>query len=150
LYLWDFRSLPTDVQDETIPLILGGGDVMVASETGSGKTGAFCLPMIQCVHERLREPSQSKRKVHRGPFQVRLSEDDKDNLLLIGVDGLSCECPSQKQWTGCRATHGVRYVYFVNHIHLQYMVVEVVNITLNAQYEEVGSREWDGHLNLLL
>ena len=28
--------LPTDVQDEAIPLILGGGDVMVASETGSG------------------------------------------------------------------------------------------------------------------
>ena len=27
--------LPTDVQDETIPLILGGGDVMVASETGT-------------------------------------------------------------------------------------------------------------------
>ena len=26
--------LPTDVQDETIPLILGGGDVMVAAETG--------------------------------------------------------------------------------------------------------------------
>lgn len=30
--------LPTDVQDEAIPLILGGGDVMAAAETGSGKT----------------------------------------------------------------------------------------------------------------
>ena len=28
--------LPTDVQDESVPLILGGGDVMVAAETGSG------------------------------------------------------------------------------------------------------------------
>ena len=29
--------LPTDVQDESLPLILGGGDVMmVAAETGSG------------------------------------------------------------------------------------------------------------------
>ena len=26
--------LPTDVQDEAIPLILGGGDVMAAAETG--------------------------------------------------------------------------------------------------------------------
>jgi len=33
--------LPTDVQDEAIPLILGGGDVMVAAETGSGKTGKY-------------------------------------------------------------------------------------------------------------
>lgn len=29
--------LPTDVQDEAIPLILGGGDVMAAAETGEQK-----------------------------------------------------------------------------------------------------------------
>jgi ATP-dependent RNA helicase DDX1 len=40
-------QLPTDIQDEAIPLILGGGDVMAAAETGSGKTAAFSLPMIQ-------------------------------------------------------------------------------------------------------
>ena len=51
--------LPTDVQDEAIPLILGGGDVMVAAETGSGKTAAFSLPMIQCVHERIRDRMSS-------------------------------------------------------------------------------------------
>jgi ATP-dependent RNA helicase DDX1 len=28
--------LPTDVQAEAIPLILGGGDVLMAAETGSG------------------------------------------------------------------------------------------------------------------
>ena len=38
-------SLPTDIQSESIPLILGGGDVLMAAETGSGKTGAFCLPV---------------------------------------------------------------------------------------------------------
>lgn len=29
--------LPTAIQDEAIPLILGGGDVMASAETGSGK-----------------------------------------------------------------------------------------------------------------
>ena len=41
--------LPTDVQSEAIPLILGGGDVLMAAETGSGKTGAFCLPILQII-----------------------------------------------------------------------------------------------------
>lgn len=45
--------LPTPVQDEAIPLILGGCDVCVAAETGSGKTGAFGLPCLQIVHETL-------------------------------------------------------------------------------------------------
>ena len=47
--------LPTDVQSEACPLILGGGDVLMAAETGSGKTGAFCIPVVQIVLETLRE-----------------------------------------------------------------------------------------------
>lgn len=43
--------LPTDIQAESIPLILGGGDVLMAAETGSGKTAAFSIPVIQIVHE---------------------------------------------------------------------------------------------------
>ena len=44
-----YSRLPTDVQAEAIPLILGGGDVLMAAETGSGKTGAFCLPVLQVL-----------------------------------------------------------------------------------------------------
>ena len=54
-------SLPTDIQAEAIPLILGGGDVLMAAETGSGKTGAFSLPVIQIVHENLVDAKQGKR-----------------------------------------------------------------------------------------
>jgi len=53
-------SLPTDVQAEAIPLILGGGDVLMAAETGSGKTGAFCLPILQITWETLKDLESGK------------------------------------------------------------------------------------------
>lgn len=48
------------MQAEAIPLILGGGDVLMAAETGSGKTGAFCLPIIQIVWETLKDLESGK------------------------------------------------------------------------------------------
>lgn len=38
---------PTDVQLEAIPLILDGKDVLARAETGSGKTAAFALPLLE-------------------------------------------------------------------------------------------------------
>jgi ATP-dependent RNA helicase DeaD len=39
----------TQVQSRAIPYLLAGRDVMVQSRTGSGKTGAFILPMIELL-----------------------------------------------------------------------------------------------------
>lgn len=38
---------PTPIQDQTIPLIVKGSDVVGIAETGTGKTAAFLLPLIQ-------------------------------------------------------------------------------------------------------
>jgi len=38
---------PTDVQQETIPAVLDGKDVLARAETGSGKTAAFVLPLLE-------------------------------------------------------------------------------------------------------
>ncbi len=38
---------PTPIQAEAIPLALEGRDLFGLAETGSGKTAAFCLPMLQ-------------------------------------------------------------------------------------------------------
>src|SRR5688572_14791305 len=42
---------PTPVQRETIPLLLEGRDLLGQAATGTGKTAAFALPMLQRILE---------------------------------------------------------------------------------------------------
>ena len=121
--------LPTPVQDEAIPLILGGGDVMAAAETGSGKTAAFVLPILQVVHESLvnsrmdKSNNSNSNKVNCNKVSasttatieaIKLNVDDRDSLLSIDPSGTVCQCRHQKNWSGVRANVGTTggNVYF--------------------------------------
>ena len=42
---------PTPIQLRAIPVILGGGDLIGSAQTGTGKTAAFALPVLQHLHE---------------------------------------------------------------------------------------------------
>ncbi len=42
-------NTPTEVQKETIPIALSGKDIIVRSKTGSGKTAAFLVPIINSI-----------------------------------------------------------------------------------------------------
>jgi ATP-dependent RNA helicase DDX1 len=106
--------LPTDIQDEAIPLILGGGDVMGAAETGSGKTAAFALPILQSVHERLRgissKAATASQKSGKNEAQVtiKLNVEDKEEGITLSPDGLTCSHTStSNNWVGIRSTHGI-------------------------------------------
>jgi superfamily II DNA/RNA helicase len=46
---------PTPIQDQAIPVILKGGDVIGLASTGTGKTGAFLIPMIDKILKNPRE-----------------------------------------------------------------------------------------------
>ncbi len=40
-------EVPTSVQREAIPVVLSGRDAWISAQTGSGKTGAFLLPLLE-------------------------------------------------------------------------------------------------------
>eukprot|EP00095_Tigriopus_kingsejongensis_P005813 maker-scaffold716_size107355-snap-gene-0.27 protein:Tk05813 transcript:maker-scaffold716_size107355-snap-gene-0.27-mRNA-1 annotation:"atp-dependent rna helicase ddx1" len=107
-------SLPTDVQAEAIPLILGGGDVLMAAETGSGKTGAFCLPVLQITWESRKSLAglaagdrPTSQTIDAGPESLRMSVQDRSPLMAISPDGCQCQVRHPKVWHGSRATRGV-------------------------------------------
>ncbi|CAM4114511.1 DEAD/DEAH box helicase [Paenibacillus alkaliterrae] len=62
---------PTDVQAETIPILLGGSDVSARSQTGTGKTLAYLLPLLQ------------KLNVHSGAVQAVILAPTQELAMQI-------------------------------------------------------------------
>jgi len=53
---------PTQVQSAAIPAALAGSDLLVSSQTGSGKTAAFVLPALQRILEARRDPTKRRAR----------------------------------------------------------------------------------------
>ena len=49
---------PTSIQSQAIPVILAGRDVLGGSQTGTGKTAAFTLPLLQRLRGMMRNPAK--------------------------------------------------------------------------------------------
>jgi len=51
---------PTPVQEQSIPLILEGNDVLAGAQTGTGKTAGFTLPMLHLMQQSHAERSRKR------------------------------------------------------------------------------------------
>ena len=104
--------LPSAVQEECIPLILGGSDVMASAETGSGKTAAFALPIIQLVAEENLANSKQRGNGVKVNAPARLffsmSAQDRDSSLSIHPSSPNrVQSKDPSQWAGCRTSSGI-------------------------------------------
>ncbi len=105
-------TTPTPIQDQAIPHVLAGNDVLGIAQTGTGKTAAFTLPMLTKLEQgraRARmprtlilEPTRelaaqveesfvkygAKQKLNVALLIGGVSFDDQDTKLVRGVDVL--------------------------------------------------------------
>lgn len=51
---------PTPIQEQAIPPLLQGRDLLGCAQTGTGKTAAFAIPILQRIQNKKRNPAESK------------------------------------------------------------------------------------------
>lgn len=56
-------TTPSPIQEQTIPYVLDGDDVMGCAQTGTGKTAAFALPILEHLTHNKRERQRSAPRV---------------------------------------------------------------------------------------
>ncbi|SHJ45297.1 DEAD/DEAH box helicase [Tepidibacter formicigenes] len=85
---------PSEVQDKTIPLILDGKDVIGKARTGTGKTLAYLLPMIEKIDPKKRDlqmlvlaPSRELGlQIQREAEGILLNTDIRIQAIVEGMD----------------------------------------------------------------
>ena len=71
---------PTPIQELSIPVILKNKDVLGAAQTGTGKTGAFVIPIIQQI---LENPSEGTKALILSPTR-ELAQQIDEQIFALG------------------------------------------------------------------
>ena len=79
-------TTPTPVQAQIIPHALEGGDWMVSSQTGSGKTAAFLLPLL---HQLLAKNPNNKPVPGRAEPQVLVLCPTRELAQQVANDAIN-------------------------------------------------------------
>jgi len=56
-------TTPTPIQEQAIPIILQQRDLLGCAQTGTGKTAAFAIPVLQLMHQQQQEAPQGQRRI---------------------------------------------------------------------------------------
>ncbi|MGZ8517557.1 MAG: DEAD/DEAH box helicase, partial [Chitinophagaceae bacterium] len=54
---------PTPIQEQSIPIILQQKDLLGCAQTGTGKTAAFAIPLLQLMHQHQQQSRERYRNI---------------------------------------------------------------------------------------
>lgn len=140
-------NLPTPIQRKSIPAILSGSDIIAVAKTGSGKTGAFLIPIIQ----RLKEHSSivGARAVIISPtrelatqtvrFASELSRFSNLKIaLLVGGDGLKQEFTKLAENPDIIIATPGRLMHFIVELNYSLSKAEIAVLDESDRLVEMG------------
>jgi ATP-dependent RNA helicase RhlE len=78
---------PTPIQSDSIPPALEGRDVLACAQTGSGKTAAFLLPLIQHLMDQPRGATRALVLTPTRELAAQILEDLRDLAVHTPVSG---------------------------------------------------------------
>ncbi len=148
----EWRS-PTVIQQQAIPVALSGRDVIGLAATGSGKTGAFAIPVIQAL---LQEPTAYCALVlaptHELAFQIAEQFDAlgtvvglRTCVIVGGVDSTQqalalARKPHVIVATPGRILHHLETTKGFSLRNLRFLVLDEADRMLSMNFEEALSR----------
>jgi len=83
---------PTKIQEKVIPIIIKGNDVLVNSETGSGKTACFLLPIIQKIITNKNSQTQIKALIILPTRELALQCSEMLQSFLKYLEEITFAC----------------------------------------------------------
>lgn len=133
-------SQATPIQEQAIPIILEGNDILGKAQTGTGKTAAFALPIIQLLAERSSEDRRFPRSLIITPtrelaqqvaqsFETYGSNSSLKYAVLYGGVGLNPQIDKLKRGVDILvATPGrLLDLYRQNHVVLSNVEILVLD-----------------------
>ncbi|AEH00052.1 DEAD/DEAH box helicase [Lacinutrix sp. 5H-3-7-4] len=81
---------PTLIQERTIPLVLNKKDVIASAQTGTGKTAAFALPILQLLYDK-QDAAKNQKKVRAliisptRELAIQIQENFQDYLIYTNL-----------------------------------------------------------------
>jgi len=102
-------TIPTPIQEQAIPVILEGKDLVGCAQTGTGKTAAFAIPILQMLYK--------EHKIEKGSNTIKALIMTPTRELAIQIDE---SLTSYGKYTGIRHTviyGGVSQVPQVNSLN---------------------------------
>ena len=93
---------PTKVQEKVIPIALNGHDIFVNSETGSGKTACFLLPIVQRIILS-RKSNENKKNKNKNAQNNNNNTIQNQALIIVPTRELALQCNEM-------LTHFLKYI----------------------------------------